>query len=120
MVPQDDSEPFTYRERAMMDATARAVISQLAQAYPPDQYGSKGLKKSLQDYFGDLEPAEHKRQHGWVHDVMNGSVNRDMSWQAFWFDIGKSFAKLALGALLMLLGLGLLDYIKAAIEVGTK
>lgn len=120
MVPPDDSEPFTYRERALMDATARRVVDELSRAYPPEQYGAKGMQMTLKDFFGDMEPAEHKRQHGWVHDVMNGSVNRDMSWQAFWFDIGKSFAKLALGGLLMLLGLGLLDYIKAAIEVGTK
>ena len=120
MVPQDDSEPFTYREKAMMAETAKAVVSQLTQAYPPEQYGAKGMQMTLKDFFGDMEPAEHKRQHGWVHDAMKGAAKRDMSWQAFWFDIGKSFAKLALGGLLMLLGLGLLDYIKAAIEVGTK
>lgn len=108
MVPQDDSEPFTYREKAMMEATARRTAELM------------GQQKNLSDYFGDMEPSEHRRQHGWVHDAMNGTVNRDVSWRAFWFDIGKSFAKLALGGLLMLLGLGALDYIKAAIEVAPK
>lgn len=115
MVPQDDSEPFTYRERAMMEATARRTAELMA-----EQHSASGLQRALADYFGDMVPSDHRRQHGWVRDAMNGAVSRDMSWRAFWFDIGKAFAKLALGGLLMLLGLGLLDYIKAAIEVTAR
>lgn len=117
MSPPDDT--ISFKEREIIRETARAVLDEMSVRYPPSEYGKAAFKKSLEDYFGFLSPSDHQKHHGWLVDHMNGVID-DFTWRAFWFDIGKAAAKIVLGGALMLIGLGLLDYIRIYLHVQGK
>lgn len=118
MSPPDDN--ITLRERVIIDETAKAsakiVMDMLMANYPPDEYGKTALEHALESYFDGIPPRTHLDHHKWTADAMVGDNNRELSWRTFWFDLASSGAKIVLGGILMLFGLGLLDWIKIFIK----
>jgi len=106
-------EPITYREQAIIEATAKAVMDKLTETYKPDEYGKKAFNETLEDFFGNMTADVHIRHHDWVANASVGRTTQDISWRDFFYSLAKGAAAVVLGFIALAVLWAVLQYIKA-------
>jgi len=112
-----DERPFTFREKAIMeataDATAKRTMDMLKADYPKDQYGTQALKNTLDDYFFGITPETHLDHHKWIGNASAGRTTQEISWPDFWYSLAKGAAAIVLGFIGLAVLWSLIQYLKA-------
>lgn len=111
-------EPITYRERAIIEATAKAVMDKLTETYRPEEYGKEALKGTLDDYFSGITAETHLKHHTWVADASSGRATQDISWKDFWYSLAKGSSAMILGFVALAVLWAVITYLKAGAPLG--
>ena len=106
-------EPISYREKAIIEATADAVMQKLTETYRPEEYGKEAFKQTLDDYFAGITAETHLRHHNWVADASTGRTTQEISWKDFWYSLAKGSAAMVLGFIALAVLWAIISYIKA-------
>jgi hypothetical protein len=108
-------EPITFREKAIIEATAKAtteaVMEKLTTTYDPSEYG----RKFMDDYFSGITAETHITHHKWIANASTGRATQDISWADFWYSLAKGAAAVVVGFIGLAVLWAVIQYLRAGV-----